>query len=213
MHDQRCVEINCELIQTESLWVSLLHRETQWSGHWKHDSGCKYSQHTNIELQQCIDRRKLYGFKVEGHSIASMVNGALSKRFENITFYNNDLGDGTKVKLSTYSLLHYFHDPKGVKDYFENQAPNVTENEEFLWVSGFFLSSEREILCTSSRMRQYSIWGDQYLTPKGYKMINAYDMTAAMTYDTAAQHDGMHIQGPPLAMILTKIFHHLCAGQ
>ena len=213
VHDQRCIEINCELIQTESLWVSPLHREKQWSGHWKHDSGCKYSQYTNIELQQCIDRRKLYGFKVKGHSIASMVNGALSKRFENITFYNNDLGDGTKVKLSTYSLLHYCHNPQGVKDYFENQAPNVAENEEFLWVSGFFLSSEREILCTSSRMRQYSIWGDQYLTPKGYKMINAYDMTAAMTYDTAAQHDGMHIEGPPLAMILTKIFHYLCAGQ
>jgi hypothetical protein len=193
------------------LWLSPLHREEQWSGHWKHDSGCKYFQYTNIELQQCIDSSKLYGVKVEGHSTASMVNGALLKRFENITFYNNDLGP--QVKLTTYSLLHYCHNPQGVKDYFENQAPNVAENEEFLRVSGCVLSSEREILCTSSRMRQYSIWGDHYLTPKGYNMINAYDMTAAMTYDTAVQHDGMHIQGPPLAMILTKIFHYLCAGQ
>jgi len=33
-------------------------------------------------------------------------------------------------------------------------------------------------------------------------MINAYGMTAAMTYDTATQHDGMHIAGPPMTLSL-----------
>ena len=212
VYDQTCHEINCELIKPWSKWVSSLHEEQQWYGHWKHDSGCAYSQYTDSELQQCIDRRKLHGFKVEGASIAGMITQYLVQRLENITLYDNSEGDGTKVTISTFGLLHYCNVPDKVRSYFQDQAPNITENEEFLWVSGYFLSSEREIVCTNSRMREYSVWGDELLTPKGYKMINAYDMTAAMTYDTAAQHDGMHIAGPPMRMILTKIFHYLCSG-
>jgi hypothetical protein len=213
-YDQKCIEVNCDLIQPWSKWVSPLHEEKQWYGHWKHDSGCTYSQYTEIELQQCIDRRKLYGFKVEGQSIASMIRTYLGQRFQNITLYDNDGngGDGTKVTISTFGLLHYCNVPDKVKAYFQEGARNITETEEFIWVSGYFLSSEREILCTASRMREYSVWGDEFLTPKGYKMINAYDMTAAMTYDTASQHDGMHIAGPPMMMILTKMFHYLCSS-
>ena len=48
------------------------------------------------------------------------------------------------------------------------------------------------------------------LVPKGYKMINGFDVTAAFTYDTAGQFDGMHIVGPPIRSIVTKFFHHLC---
>ena len=82
-YDQKCLEVNCELIQPWSKWVSPLHEEKQWYGHWKHDSGCTYSQYTEIELQQCIDRRKLYGFNVEGESIASMIRRYLGQRFQN----------------------------------------------------------------------------------------------------------------------------------
>jgi hypothetical protein len=42
-------------------------------------------------------------------------------------------------------------------------------------------------------------------------MITAHDMSAAMTFDTAGQKDGMHINGPPAKMILTKLFHYLCS--
>jgi len=213
IYDQKCIEMNCAMIEPSSLWESWLHEEKQWYGHWKHDSGCSYLQYTDVQLQQCIDRRKLYGFEVEGHSIAEMIRGYLTQRFENITFYNNtDLGDGTKVTISTFSLLHYCYTPDLVKKMFE-EAPNVTENEEFIWVSGYFVSSEREVFCFSSRLKEYSIWGEESLTPKGYKMINAYDMTAAMTYDTAGQRDGMHINGPPMRMILTKILHYLCSDE
>jgi hypothetical protein len=32
----------------------------------------------------------------------------------------------------------------------------------------------------------------------------------AFTYDSATQMDGMHIVGPPMKMIVTKLFHHVC---
>ena len=74
------------------------------------------------------------------------------------------------------------------------------------------MSSEREIMCFNSRIKELSLLGEKILPAKGYKMINAYDMTAAMTFDTAAQRDGMHMNGPPLRMVLTKILHYLCSG-
>ena len=64
-----------------------------------------------------------------------------------------------------------------------------------------FLSRERALLCTASRVREFSVWGDRLLTPKGYKMITAHDMSAAMTFDSAGQKDG-----PPAKMILTSYF-------
>jgi hypothetical protein len=50
----------------------------------------------------------------------------------------------------------------------------------------------------------------EVLTPKGYKMLNALDLSAAWTYDTATQFDGMHIIGPPMKMIISKFFHYIC---
>jgi hypothetical protein len=143
-----------------------------------------------------------------------MIRGYLTQRFENITLYNNtELGGGTKVTISTFQMLHYCSLPDSALKKAFADARNISENEEFLWVSGYFLSSERELACFASRIKEFSMWGEEILTPKGYKMINAYDMTAAMTYDTAAQHDGMHINGPPLRMILTKILHYLCSDE
>ena len=48
------------------------------------------------------------------------------------------------------------------------------------------------------------------MVPKGHKMLNAFDMSAAFTYETATQFDGMHIVGPPMKMMITKLFHHIC---
>ena len=137
----------------------------------------------------------------------------MNQRLENITLYNNtELGDGTKVTISNFSILHYCYLLEVLKDKFEN-APNVTENEELFWVSGYFLSSEQEIVCFNSRIKEFSLLGEEILPAKGYKMINAYDMPAAMNFDTAAQLDGMHMNGPPLRMVLTNIFHYLFSGQ
>ena len=65
----------------------------------------------------------------------------------------------------------------------------------------------------NSIIKEFSLLGEKILSEKGYKMINAYDMTAATIFDTAAQRNGMHMNGPPLRMVLKKIFHYLCSGQ
>lgn len=211
-YDKSCLDPNCDFIEPASKWSTSLHSETRWYGNWQHDSGCSYMEFSEAELQQCIDRRKLYGFEVEGRSIAALIRGWLRKRFENITLYDDaGAGGGTKVTISTFALLHSCYKPDSVRNFFEKDARNITEYEEYYWVSGYLLSSERALLCTASRMREFGVWGDRLLTPKGYKMINAYDMSAAMTFDTAGQKDGMHINGPPAKMILTKLFHYLCS--
>jgi hypothetical protein len=61
-------------------------------------------------------------------------------------------------------------------------------------------------------MDRYNRLLSQLIEPKGLKMINAFDMTAAFTYDSATQMDGMHMIGPPMKMLVTKLFHHLCSG-
>jgi len=37
-------------------------------------------------------------------------------------------------------------------------------------------------------------------------------MYVAFTYDAAAQMDGMHMLGPPVKAIVTKLFHHVCSN-
>ena len=165
-YDQQCLEMNCMMIRPSSQWKSWLHEEKQWSGHWKHDSDCSYSEFTDVELQQCINRRKLYGFEIEGSSIAEMIRGYMNQRLENITLYNDtELGDGTKVTISNFSILHYCYLLEVLKDKFEN-APNITENEELFWVSGYFLSSEQEIMCFNSRIKDFSLLGGENTTCK-----------------------------------------------
>ena len=84
------------------------------------------------------------------------------------------------------------------------------ETSEYYFVTGFYFSSEREPHVVVDRSLQFSNLAWKKLTPKGYKMINAFDVTAAFTYDSDAQNDGLHITGPPIRAILTKFFHHLC---
>ena len=69
-------------------------------------------------------------------------------------------------------------------------------------MTGFFITSEL------SRMDKANHFANKTL--QGYKMPNAFDMSAAFSYDTATQLDGLHIIGPPMKMMVTKIFHHVC---
>jgi len=217
-------------VPPESKWISPLHKEKEWFGHWKHDD-CRYLEFTDVELQQCVDRRKLYGFQVTGKSISTMLVNYVNQRLKNIRLYDHKThGDGIEVILSTFALPHYctygefkpslqkafskaglkYADEK-IRYLYNSILQNVTANQEYFWTSGYFLSSERELMCTAPKMKRFSLIGEELLNPKGYKMINAYDMSAALTYDTAAQDDGLHIIGPTMKMITTKLFHFLCA--
>lgn len=65
-------------------------------------------------------------------------------------------------------------------------VPTDIEIESY-FVSGFYYTSEREPHVTVDRSLQYSKLAYDILTPKGYKMINAFDVTAAFAYDTDGQ--------------------------
>ena len=206
-----CLEVNCRFIEPGTKWNSSLHQEEEFFGRWKHDE-CTYLEFTDSQLQQCVDRRKLIGYTVEGNSIAEMLIPYMQERLKNITFYDDEIhDDGTRVTVSTLKLLHHCAEQEEVLIQKFKKLPNVTANEEFFWINGYFLSSEREFACTAARMKKFNLLGEQILEPKGYKMINAYDMSAAFTYDAACQNDGMHIIGPPMKMIVTKLLHYLCS--
>ena len=42
-------------------------------------------------------------------------------------------------------------------------------------------------------------------------MIDTFNMSAAFAYDGAAQFDGLHMVGPTIKTLITKLFHHVCA--
>lgn len=211
----KCMEMNCQLVDKTSIWRSSVHEEKQWYGRWEHDSGCSYSELTDDQLQTCVDRRKLFGFEVKGKSIAEFLSLYVRERLKNINLYDNrHYGNGTKVTLSTFEMLHFCRLKNlDLRHEFENTENISDSNEEFFWVSTYFLSSERELLCTASRMSKFNVMAEQILQPKGYKMINAFDMSAAFTYDSATQNDGMHIIGPTMKMIITKVLHYLCLDE
>ena len=208
-----CSEWNCRLIQPESKWISELHEENEWFGVWR-QYGCGYLEFTDTQLQQCITKRKIASIETEGNSIARFMREYLELRLKNVTMYDGG-SEAVNVTIDTLTLValsmnpedHYFGVIKKLK-----KMPVVEANREHYWVTGFFLSSEREPHIQVARMEKFNKIVPGILHAKGYKMINAFDMSAAFTYDTATQFDGLHLIGPPMKMIITKLFHHMCSG-
>lgn len=123
-------------------------------------------------------------------------------------------GDGTlSIVLDTLAMPHkLWNNPidEHRKD-LEKNFPDVTTSDiEHYWLTGFYLTSEREPHVLLDRSLQYSKMAWDILSPKGYKMINGFDLTAAFAFDTDGQADGLHITGPPIVAIITKFFHHIC---
>jgi hypothetical protein len=203
---RNCIELNCRFITEDSKWRSQLHEETNFFGYWK-NYDCDYMEYTNEQLQHCVDTKKIGKFKTEGRSIAEFLNEYLKQRMDGINLYNGTAA--TTVTLSTLTLLHLSSTgPDFVKKM--EARPKVGELEEIFWVTGSYLSSEREPGARGPLMEHASRIAYDILEPKGYKMLQVYDLAAAFTYDTATQSDGMHIIGPPMKMAITKLFHHLC---
>jgi hypothetical protein len=180
-------------------------------GVWRQTS-CDYYEYTNQLLQQCIDQRKITEFQVTGRSIAEYINQYLQMRLQGLELYDKeDKKQGIKITLSTLSLLHLsLSTNEELRQHFSEMDDIDPTREEFYWMSGYYLSSERDTYAITDRMVQVTQLAAEVLTPKGYKMLNALDLSAAWTYDTATQFDGMHIIGPPMKMIISKFFHYIC---
>jgi hypothetical protein len=187
------------LITRESKWISQVHQEKDFYGVWK-PYACDYVQFTNEQLQTCINNKKIASIETKGASIAGFLAQYLGLRLKNITMYNNSQSaenDGRSITLSTLSLLHKMGAPDDqIVDALVKDRITTTELQEVYWASGFFLSSERGVHSHMSRMNVSNHIANKALEDFGYKMINAFDMSAAFSYDTATQLDGMHIIGP-----------------
>ena len=209
-----CMEMNCALLKTyNSTWISPLHKETQWFGYWQHDD-CDYLEFTDAQLQQCVTERKISAIKHEGASINSSIQQYVKSRKDNITFYDDNLPDAMDVTLSTLNLLHMQTNSNELEAAFRKR-PNSTQAHEYYWASSFYQSSERDVWTHVEHEHAKSNLAEDILNGplKGYTMLNSFDTTAAFTYDTATQMDGMHIIGPPMKMLVTKFFHHMCRGR
>jgi hypothetical protein len=166
---------------------------------------------TTSQLQECITKRNIVGFEKKGASIAEYLNEFVQHRLDNITFYSNKTDpDALTIVFDTLSLMH-MNGPDGELEQRVNLLPTAPKNEEHYWFTGYFLSSEREVHTHVARIDQHNHKLPSLLEPKNYKMISAFDLTAAFTYDTATQMDGMHLIGPPAKMLVTKLFHHVCS--
>jgi hypothetical protein len=204
-----CVEMNCQFIDTKRYWNSRA-RIMDWYGVWREKS-CDYLEFTDNQLQQCIISKKIASFKVEGRSIAQNLQSLVDQRLSTLTLHPN-LTDpnATHVTISTLSLLHYTKDSNAMFRKYLRKMPNATTQRQVYYMSGYFTSSEREPYTHVERMKTLNHLLDEVLVPKGYGPINAFDPSAAWTYDADGQRDGMHLVGPPLRIVVTKMFHYIC---
>ena len=186
----QCGEMNCRFLWPGGRWESSL-REEKWMGVWR-QYDCDYFEYTDDQLETCFAIKKIAAFRNEGRSVSESYEQNLLLRLQNLKRYNATNGDAVTVTLSTLALLHLslWTDDK-VRQKLEDM-PDLRGSKDLKYVAtGFFLTSEREMHCTAARMRQFNNMVEEILVPKGYLILNAYDLSTAVSYETAGQFDGM----------------------
>ena len=204
---QMCKEAGCAN-WLPMAWMSSFKSEP-WYGRWE-PYKCEYLDLTNQQLQKCLDSKQISSISMEGASISRFLNQYLQQRVDGLVFANkSDLSKNVVVTTLSFPHLLWTESEDGWLRELQSR-PEATSNDIFFWVSGFFYSSEREPYVHLGRAEKLNALATRVLGPKGYTTIQAMDMTAAFTYDSATQMDGLHIIGPPMKMIITKLFHHMC---
>lgn len=205
---QRCVEY-CAHNEYHHPWVSSLKVETKHNSIWK-NYNCDYIELTNAELQKCVDSKRIGSYKVEGASIAQFLSEFLLQRFASIKLYN-DTETPVTLTLSTFRIPHLlWHLNETQMRATLEAAPLVGENEENYYLTGYYYTSEREPWVTVDHAESLAELMQEILIPKGWRMINGFDVSAAFTYEVATQDDGLHMIGGPVKMVITKLLHHVC---
>ncbi len=189
-----CAEMGCRFIVNHR-WVTDLRRAGKWFGRWENYE-CSYDDMGIADIQQCIDRKNISEITVEGASVKEMLKRYIGQKLKGVQLVNKT-STTRKVILDTLKMPHVvWHD--SVKEFgtkLDKMKQVNDEALEYYFVTGFYFSSEREPHVVADRSLQFSNLAREKLTPKGYKMINAFDVTAAFTYDSDAQNDGLHITG------------------
>jgi hypothetical protein len=214
---KRCMEY-CAHRAHHVAWRSSLREETQHYSIWKNYQ-CDYLELTDAELQQCVNEKRIGLYSVQGASISLYVGQYIQQRLSRIKLYAPPTGapvsiatQATNLTISTFKLPHllWHMNTSQWRDELEKVPSVLDESNEYYFLTGFYYSSEREPWVTVEHAESLSQLMQQILVPKGWRLINAFDVTAAFTYEAATQEDGLHMIGPPMKLIVTKILHHLC---
>jgi hypothetical protein len=224
-----CLEMNCRFIPPTSIWRSPIHLETDWYGYWR-PYKCDYLEFTKDQLQSCVTHHRIASIDVFGKSIADFLNQYLLQRLNGIVMYQPAVEGsgggatepGVRVVLTTLGALHWAGGSDDdlataangeMRQLLQQFKGNNNNPPKVYLVPGFFLSSER---ATQTHVDRMQLINERVMAPlvsdeTNVTLLEAFEMSAAFTYDTATQNDGMHIIGPTMKMIITKLFHHLCA--
>ncbi|KAL3792151.1 hypothetical protein ACHAW5_010409 [Stephanodiscus triporus] len=181
-----CAEPGCKFLINHR-WVTDLKREAKWFGWWKSYS-CEYREMGDNDIQQCIDLKKISKIELRGASIKDVVDSYMSQKLQNI---NMTTGTNNIVVFDTLKMSHLLWN-KGINEHrisLMNDFPNVTADseQEYYFMTGFTLTSERAHTSKSTECFSSSKVAYDVLAPKGYKMINAFDVSAAFAFDTDGQ--------------------------
>ena len=209
-----CAEPGCKFIVNHR-WVTDLHSESKWFGTWEQNR-CIYHDMGDSEIQKCVEQKNIGSIATQGRSIKNIIESYLQQKLKNINM-TSPVSGARHVVLDTLQFPHrvWHLSKEDFQKDLEVTYPNISTNKQLdhYWVTGFYYTSEREPHVQVDRSLQLSKIAWETLTPRGYKMINGFDVTAAFAYDTDGQNDGMHISGPPIRAIVTKFLHHLCSNE
>ena len=181
--NKKCFEMNCAMIKPNGKWLSApLQQETQWMGAFKNYQ-CDYMEFTNQQLSECFQKKKITEIKYEGASIGNNFRQFFSVRLEKVPFYQGPDGKFVTVSSLTWPHLLWHNTVDMYKVWLEDKKnmDAVLNSDETYWVTPYFISSEREPYVQMERALEFAKHTEAILTPKGYTMIDAFDLSATFT--------------------------------
>ena len=133
----------------------------------------------------------------------------------NLIWDQHDESDSESIHAvaDTLKILHKSVENKEEIVKFLEAIAGVKPQTENYFFSSMYSSSEREPLCYMDYQRMISReWANPILLRNNWTVLESYGLSAAFTFDTATQNDGLHIIGPTMKTMATKFFHHICYG-
>ncbi|GKY97711.1 hypothetical protein MPSEU_000729300 [Mayamaea pseudoterrestris] len=217
----RCTEY-CAHREHHFPWQSSIKKEAEHYSKWE-NYNCNYLELTDTQLQQCVNNRRIGSYVMEGASISGFVQQFMNQRFRHIKLYvPPSANDGEqlvdtnntqplKVAFSTLRLPHvlWHWNTSQWRDALAKSAVAGADEIRF-FLTSYYYTSEREPYVTVENADLLSKLTQEILVPKGWKMINGFDVSAAFSYEVATQDDGLHMIGNPVKMVVTKLLHYLC---
>jgi len=166
------------------------------------------------EIQECITQRSIKSIKVLGDSISRFFKPYVQLRLEGMQFSTDS--NHIKVDIDNLDVVHVIWG-KNEREWAKAIKMRLTavpkHNHLLLWVSSPFVSSERENKISVERALRFTeMWREAAKSRPNVIELNYFAATAAFTYESSAQQDGMHIVGPPMKALFNMAMAAACTA-